>query len=85
MRGIRAKDACADPRRGSHSHGGCVSGGQLPGVQVGLRGGVSEKVIEACFSPRISFHHGGLETRAGGGGRAQWAFSILGWAGMGTA
>ena len=33
----------------------------------------------------ISFHHGDLETRAGGGGRAQWAFSILGWAGMGIA
>lgn len=32
----------------------------------------------------VSFHHGDLETRAGGGGRAQWAFSILSWAGMRT-
>ena len=52
---MRAKDACADPRRGSHPHGGCVPGGQLPGVQVGVGGAVSEKVTEACFSPRIYF------------------------------
>ena len=83
---MRVKDACADPRRGSHPNASCVPRGQLPGVWVGVGGAVSEKVIEACFSPRICFFSScDLETRAGGGGRAQWAFSILGWAGMGTA
>ena len=83
---MRAKDACADPRRGSHPHAGCVPGGQLPGVRVEVGGQCLKRLLKlVSLQGFVSFHHGDLETRAGGGGREQWAFSILGWAGMGMA
>lgn len=74
------------PKERESPQAGCVPGGQLPGVRVEVGGQCLKRLLKlVSLQGFVSFHRGDLETRAGGGGREQWAFSILGWAGMGIA